>query len=214
MRRIFGATRFLSVCLLCLAATGVQAGEETITTELVTSKTLFRAEEPIVLDVFITSDKDTERNQLSPFSSCVRLPDFVIRRVPEGKEFAFNPGFFGNDTWDQWYQPASGIEALRVGTISLPAGKRIHLLHGDLRNTVVQSREHCQRALADEKDRFESPEYARTKMNYQDIIRFADDFLKGGTFDVFVNAYSYSQSNSIRIEVESGSEPSTRTVVK
>jgi len=173
---------------------------EPIKTELKLKNTRFRADAPIMVDVWLENqtEQDIERKQFSPISSSVGVPDFVIVRVPDGKEFSIPPGLFGDD-WDQWYQPVSGKRAFSVGGFSLPSGKRIHLLHGDLRLTVVRAREHCQRAL-DEDSTLKRPDNASTKKHYQEIVRSADDFLSGGTFDIRVRAYSRSQT--IRIAVD------------
>lgn len=173
---------------------------EPIKTELKLKDTRFRADAPIIVDVWVENqtEQDIERYKFSPISSSVGLPDFVIVRVPDGKEFSIPPGFYGDD-WDQWYQPVSGKRAFSVGGFSLPSGKRIHLLHGDLRLTVVRAREHCQRAL-DEDSTLKRPDNASTKKHYQEIVRSADDFLSGGTFDIRVRAYSRSQT--IRITVD------------
>jgi len=171
-----------------------------IKTELNLKSTRFKADAPIIVDVWVKNQtkKDIERNQFSPFSSSVGLPDFVIVRVPDGKEFSIHPGLYGDD-WDKWYQAASGKESLSAGGFSLPAGKLIHLLNGDLHLTVIRAREYCQRAL-DEKFLLERPDNASTKKSYQEIIRFADDFLSGGTFDIRVRAYS--ESETIRITID------------
>lgn len=173
---------------------------EPIKTELKLKNTRFRADAPIMVDVWVENqtEQDIERKQFSPISSSVGLPDFEIVRVPDGKEFSIPPGLFGDD-WDQWYQPVSGKKAFSVGGFSLPSRKRIHLLHGDLRLTVVRARERCQRAL-DEDSTLKRPDNASTKKHYQEIVRSADDFLSGGTFDIRVRAYSRSQT--IRITVD------------
>jgi hypothetical protein len=172
---------------------------ESINTELLSENTQYQVDAPIVVDVWVENqtDQDIEQRQFSPLSSSVGLPDFVIRRVPDGREFSIPPGLYGDD-WNQWYQPASGKAATSVGNFRLPSHKRIHLLHGDLRLTVAHARRHCQSAI-DEKFLPERPENASTKKSYQNIVRDADDFLSGGTFDVYVRAYS--KSNTIRIVV-------------
>jgi len=187
---------FLLVALECVAAKPM---EQAIKTELSIAKIRFRADEPIMVDVYVENQtkENIERNHFSPLSSLIRLPEFVLARVPDGKEFAIPPGLYGDD-WDQWYQPASGKEAFFIGRFALPPGKKIHLLHGDLRLTVLRAREHCQREL-DEKLLLERPENATTKKSYQEIVRFADDFLKGGIFDFCVRAYSQSQTVQIEI---------------
>ncbi|MFC1735224.1 hypothetical protein ACFL1X_03845 [Candidatus Hydrogenedentota bacterium] len=182
-----------------------ELSEQPITTELKIEKEHHAANEPIIVDVYVQNmtRQAIRRNQFSPISSSVGLPDFVLRRVPEGKEFAIPPGLFGEgvEDWDKWYQPASGNAAFSVGDFSLPPGKRVHLLNGDLRLTIVNAREHCHRALA-EKILLKRPENATTKKSYENIVSFADDFLKGGTFDVFVRAYSDSETFRIQISTE------------
>jgi hypothetical protein len=117
--------------------------------------------------------------------------------VPDGKEFGIALGLYMDD-WDQWYQPASGKEAYSLAKFSLPAGKWIHLLHGDLRLTVARALEHCQGSL-DEAPKVIPPDNAGTVKSYQEIVAFAEDFLKGGAFDVYVRAYSQSQTVRINI---------------
>jgi hypothetical protein len=200
-------TGWIAGVLLLLVATAVlplaavaQALAEPIKTELKLKNTRFTADAPIIVVVWVEnqSEQDIERNQFSPISSSVGLPSFLIVRVPDGKEFSIPPGLYGDD-WDQWYQPVSGKRAFSVGGFNLPSRKRIHLLHGDLRLTVVRAREHCQRAL-DAKFLLERPDNASTKKSYQEIVRSADDFLSGGTFDICARAYSKSQT--IRITVD------------
>jgi hypothetical protein len=193
----------LSLCMGC-AITPQQA--ESIKTELKVKNTRFKANAPIIVDVWTENQTkgDIERNQFSPISSLVGLPDFVIERVPDGKEFAIPPGLYGDD-WDQWYEPASGKATFSIGKFILPSGERIHLLHGDLRLTILRARRHCQDEL-DKKTLLERPENAGTKKSYQEIVRFADDFLIGGTFDIYVRAYS--KSEPIRITVEKNKENS------
>jgi len=40
-----------------------------------------------------------------------------------------------------------------------------------------------------------------TKKSYQEIVRFADDFLKGGIFDFYLQAYSQSQTVQIEMGI-------------
>ena len=82
----------------------------------------------------------------------------------------------------------------------LPASKKIHLLHGDLRETVVQARKHCQRALHEDRVLMDRPDNASTKKSYEEIVKFADNFLRGGSYDICVRAYSVSAL--VRIEIE------------
>ncbi len=172
-----------------------------ITTELTLAKTYFTNTEPIIVDVYVenSTTQDVHRAQFSPFSSSVGLPSFVFVRVSDGKEFPLNPGLLGDD-WDAWYQPASGREAFQVGDFALPASKKIHLLHGDLRETVVRARQHCQRALDEEHLLMDRPDNVSTKKSYEEIVKFADDFLRGGSYDIRVRAYS--ASSVVRIHVE------------
>lgn len=198
---------FLLVALACIAA---KPKEQPIITELSMAKIRFRVDEPIMVDVYVENQtkEDIERPQFSPYSSRISLPEFVLARVPDGKEFAIPPGLYIDD-WDKWYQPASGKEASFTGNFALPPGKKIHLLHGDLRLTVLRAREHCQRAL-DTQPGLERPDNATTKKSYQEIVRFADDFLKGGKFDVYVNTYSKSQA--VQIEIESNDKKKSQPV--
>ena len=84
--------------------------------------------------------------------------------------------------------------------MELPAGKKIHLLHGDLRETVVRARKHCQKALDEERTLMDRPENAGSKIEYQEIVNFADEFLLGGSYDLQVRAYSKSEIVRIAIE--------------
>lgn len=198
---------FLLVALACVAA---KPKERPIITELSMAKTRFRVDEPVMVDVYVENQtkENIERSQFSPVSSLIRLPEFVLARVPDGKEFAIPPGLYGDD-WDQWYQPASGKEAFFIGRFALPPGKKIHLLHGDLRLTVLRAREYCQREL-DEKLPLERPDNATTKKSYQEIVRSADDFLKGGKFDIYVHAYS--QSQTVQIEIAANDKKNSQPV--
>jgi hypothetical protein len=126
-------------------------------------------------------------------SSAVGLPSFVFVRVSDGKEFSMPPGLYGDD-WDAWYQPASGRESFSCKAFVLPAGRKIHLLHGDLRETVVRARKYCQTGL--DKGNPLTP-----RALYEEIVKFADDFLRGGSFDIHVRAYSASPV--LRIVLES-----------
>jgi hypothetical protein len=173
-----------------------------ITTELTLVKTHFTNTEPIIVDVYVenSTTQDVHRAQFSPLSSSVGLPSFVFVRVSDRKESHLNPGLLGDD-WGAWYQPTSGRDSFRVGDFVLPAHKRIHLLHGDLRETVVQARQHCQRALKEDRLLMDRPDNASTKKSYEEIVQFADDFLDGGSYDVHVRAYSASPV--VRISIES-----------
>ncbi len=181
-----------------------QYNPEQVSTELALEKERFRANEAIMIDVWVLNKtgRDITRDQFSLISSSIGLPTFVIIRVPDGQEFLLPPGLYGDD-WDEWYQPASGRAAFHVGRIILPPEKPILLLRGDLRLTVSRAREYCQSAL-DEDVLFEGP--SNTKTSYQEIVRSADDFLKGGTFDIHVRAYSDSPTLRIQVE-EQGSQP-------
>jgi ketosteroid isomerase-like protein len=182
------------------SSTTTQQQAEPIKTELEIKNTRFKANEPIIVDVWVKNHtgQDIGRPQFSPISSLIRGPEFVIARVPDGEEFIIPPGLYGDD-WDQWYMPASGKEAFSIGKFILPAGETIHLLHGDLRLMILRARKHCQDAL-DEKTLLENPENAGTKKSYQEIVWFADDFLSGGTFDIHVRAYSTSKPCRITVE--------------
>jgi hypothetical protein len=175
-----------------------------IRTELRIAKSRFKTGEPILVDVYVenVTKRDLTRPQFSPESSIIPLPAFVFVRVvkgdAKGKEFGIPPGLLGDD-WKAWYQPARGQAAYSVGDFSLPAGKKVHLLHGDLRLTVARAREHCQREL-DQRVLMEGPENASTKKSYQEIVRFADEFLAGGTYDLYVRAYSKSAAVRVRID--------------
>jgi len=209
-----GATRMkgtlisatLAALFVWVGPAAVEQPSVPIRTELQVKGSRFKAHAPIIVDVWVENQtqQDLVRNQFSPSSSSVRLPGFVFVRVPDGKPFSIPPGLYGDD-WDRWYQPVSGKGAFAVGRFNLPSGKRIHLLHGDLRLTLVRAREHCRRAL-DEKLLLEQPDNASTKKHYQEVVRFTEDFLSGGTFDVSVRAYS--QSERIRLTVETIREDS------
>jgi hypothetical protein len=200
-RKVKGMLRTLLFVILPLwgGCTATQQQAEPIKTELKIKNTRFKANEPIIVDVWTKNQtgRDIERDQFSPISSRIRLPEFVIARVPGGKEFAIPPGLYGDD-WDQWYEPAAGRAAFSIGEFILPAGERIHLLGGDLRLTILRARKHCQDEL-DSKTLLERPENAGTKKSYQEIVRFADDFLSGGTFDIYVRAYSKSKPRRMTV---------------
>ncbi len=197
----------LTTVLLFPSGTAVaQYKPEQVSTELALKKTRFQDNEAIMVDVWVRNRTETDitRYQFSPISSAIGLPIFVITRVPDGQVFSIPPGLFGDD-WDEWYQLASGRAAFSIDSISLPPEERILLLRGDLRLTVSRAREYCQRALDRDslREGIGSPTAPRS---YQEIVRSADDFLEGGTFDIHVRAYS--DSSTIRIQVEGrGSQP-------
>ena len=201
MKKIFKAL-LLVILLFGVGCAMAQHPTVSIKTELKLKDFRFKADAPIIVDVWVENptEQDVKPNQFSPLSSSVGLPSFIIVRVPDGEIFSIPPGLYGDD-WDQWYQPVSGKKAFSVGGFSLPSGKRIHLLHGDLRLTVVRAREYCQRAL-DEKFLLERPDNASTKKSYQEIVRLADDFLSGGTFDISIRAYSKSETVRITVDKE------------
>lgn len=182
---------------------GLAPEKEPILTRLSLAKTHFRSDEPILVDVFVENQTkgSLERRQFSPLNSIIRGPELVLARVPGGKEFAIPTGLYGDD-WGKWYQPASGKGAFAIGKFVLPPGKNIPLLHGDLRLTLLRARDHCKRALG-EKTLLERPDNANTKRSYEEIVRFVDEFLKGGAFDLYVRAYS--QTQTVRITIDHGS---------
>ena len=49
---------------------------------------------------------------------------------------------------------------------------------------------------------------ASTMKLYEEIVRFADEFLNGGTYDLHVNAYA--NSPVVRISIESPSENNSK----
>ncbi|NQT15032.1 MAG: hypothetical protein HQ582_19910 [Planctomycetes bacterium] len=206
MKGTLSAAALAALCFWAGPAS-VEQQPEPIRTELQVKGTRFKADAPILVDVWVENQtkQDLVRNQFSPISSSVGLPDFVLVRVPDGKPFSIPPGLFGDD-WDRWYQPVSGKGAFAVGKFTLPPGKPVHLLHGDLRRTLVRARDHCRREL-DEKLLLEQPDNAGTKKHYQKVVRFAEGFLSGGTFDVWVRAYS--KSGKARITVETNREGSS-----
>lgn len=213
------AAILLAIALRCVEGAVLAQQQEPIKTELQLSVSHYRVGDPIVVDVWLENQtgKDIDRPQYSPFSSSVGLPKFIIRRVPSGWEYSIPPGLYGaGESWGSWYQPDSEKtasiagnrtlkETVAVGRFVLPAGTRVHLLRGDLRRTILHAREHCQRALEDDRS-FNQPDTASTKKHYQDIVRFADDFLKGGIFEISVHAYSRSQV--VRITIDPGNLPS------
>ena len=142
MRRHAG---FALIAALSLPIVYAQAEptSEPIRTELKFSKSRYNAGEPILVDVYVENltKRDLTRRQFSPESSIIPLPAFVFVRAAKGnakgKEFGIPPGLYGDD-WQAWYQPARGRSAYSIGDFSLPAGKKVHLLHGDLRLTVAR----------------------------------------------------------------------------
>jgi hypothetical protein len=93
-------------------------------------------------------------------------------------------------------------QTFRDGDLELPPSKKIHLLHGDLRETVARARRHCQKALDEDRTLLDRPENASTKIRYQEIVIFADEFLLGGSYDLQVRAYSKSKIVRIAIEIK------------
>jgi hypothetical protein len=189
------------------AQADLPATDPRIRTEVVTAAKTRKAGEPIVIDVYIQNREreDIQKRQFSPISSQVGLPTFRIVKVPEGDEILLPAGLFvkAPDDWDNWYQPASGRDAYQVGSFVLPAGARIHLLHGDLRRMVHAAGEYCQGQLA-EGTLLEEREAAATKKEYENIVRFARQFAAGGVFDLTV--WAYARSNTVRIRVESSTK--------
>jgi len=149
----------------------------------------FKNGQPIIVDVYLTNEteQDITVYQFSPISSITSEPYFVFINS-SGSQFSIPPGLYGDD-WDKWYQPADGRKAFSIGPFVIPAGKKIHLLHGDLRDMMLRAREHCSGAL---RERFllERKENASTKKSYQDIVKFANKFLRGGTYQVYINVSS------------------------
>lgn len=187
------ASFFGAIALLFAAATFAQQPTP-LTVDLKVSASHFPAGEPIMVDVWIENqtDKEIRRPRFSPISSIVGLPKFVVRREPGGWGFAIPPGLYGEvESWASWYQPAA----------QFPAGGRVHLLRGDLRQTLLNARAHCQRTLQDEKA-WTRPDTASTKASYEDIVRLVDDFLGGRTFDISVDAYVRSQAVRVTVEPE------------
>ncbi len=90
-----------------------------------------------------------------------------------------------------------------IGDFVLPAGKRIHLLQGDLRLMIEHARKYCQRVLAEEKSLMEKPDQATTKKEYEKIVRFAEQFLGGGSYQLTVCAYA--RSNTVSFDIERSS---------
>jgi len=72
------------------------------------------------------------------------------------------------------------------------------LLHGDLRQTVERALQHCRRELAESK-LMEHPTNAGTKRHYEEIVQFATEFLRGGIYEVSINAYSKSDPVRLRM---------------
>ena len=177
-----------------------------IRAELNLGKEKFKNDEPIIVDVYVdnSSVEDIRQNQFSPFSSSVGLPDFLITSLEHGERLTIPPGLFVDPPdWDDWYQPARGGEASMIGDFVLPAGKRIHLLQGDLRLMIEHARKYCQRVLAEEKSLMEKPDQATTKKEYEKIVRFAEQFLGGGSYQLTVCAYA--RSNTVSFDIERSS---------
>jgi hypothetical protein len=185
-----------------LAQTRVPDDDPRITTQLSVSTPKGNASGPIIVDVFVENIRrsDIRKDQFSPISSSVGLPIFRIVAVPSGQDVSISPGLFAEtpNAWDDWYQPASGADAYRVGGFSLRAGVRVHLLHGDLRRMVQEAGEYCQRHLS-EGGPLDKPEAAATKKEYEDVSRFARRFGDGGEYDVTV--WAYARSNTVRIRI-------------
>ncbi len=179
-----------------------------ITTELVVAKDKDRIEagQPIIVDVYVTNStsEDIRENQFSPLSSSVGLPDFTIVSVASGQRVSISPGFAEARDWDSWYQPSRRAGAGETGAFILPAGQRIHLLHGDLRLTIEHAWKHCQRILAERSGPIERPDMAGTRKYYEDIVRFSQLFRRGGVYELTV--WAYARSNTITL----GIEPSAR----
>ena len=201
MKKLFN-TLLVVILLFCVGYAMAQQSTVRIKTELKLNDSRFKADAPIIVDVWVEnqSKQDVELWHFHPFRCDMQLPTFKIVRVPNGKVFSIPPGLYG-DAWNQWYQPASGNKAFPVGNLSLPSGKRILLLHGDLRLMVVRAREHCLREL-NKKSLLERPENESTKKSYQEIVRQANDFLSGGKFDISIRAYSESETVQITVDKE------------
>jgi hypothetical protein len=168
--------------------------------ELIVNKEKFKQDEAIIVDVFVKNltGEDLLRNEFSPFSSSVGLPTFIITLLEQGREFKIPPGLYVEKSdWRGWYQPAAGA----AGRLVLPPGKRIHLLHGDLRRLMQDAREHSQGVLIEEKRRrLERPGESSTMKHSKEISRCTRDVLRGGSYEMAV--WAYSRSNSVRFEVE------------
>jgi hypothetical protein len=159
---------------------------------------------PILVDVHIENQgrRDVRKCQFDQGSSCYGLPDFQLVSVPGGDQLNIPPGLFTDraGAWDSWYLPALGVPGDIVPDLVLPAGGRVHLLHGDLRLMLKDAEEFCRQALIRDRVHFEGPDQAATKKEYENIVRFAGRFRTGGgTYDVTV--WAYSQSNTVRLQV-------------
>jgi hypothetical protein len=176
----------------------VRPSDPAIKAELVTATPAAKPGAPIVVDVYVQNlaKEDIRRDRFSPVSSSVGTPSFSIVRIPQGDEVQLPPGLFTNipDDWDNWYQPHTAPGERFV----LPAGARIHLLHGDLRRTVQAAGEYCQEELARGR-LLEQPDAVLTKKEYQKVVQFAQLFAAGGEFDLTV--WAYAKSNTVRIQV-------------
>ena len=192
---------------LSSAQSQLPATDPRIRAELVIGAQTAKAGEPIVIDLYLQNleQKDIQQRQFSPFSSMVGLPAFRIVHVQRREEILMSPGLFTETPgeWDNWYQPASGREASAVGFFTLPAGARVHLLHGDLRDMVQKAADYCQQRLA-EGTLLEQSDQAATKKHYQEVVQFARQFRAGGTFEITV--WAYGRSNTVTIQVGASHE--------
>lgn len=181
--------------------------------KLTFAKTQFESNDPIVVDVYLTNETNRERS--TPWYSLVCSggchPCFVFAEITTGAEFSLLPGLYTNDfeAYDRWHKAVTRRGASRIG-LTIPAGKTIHLLHGDLREMVTQARDYCAHALR------ESPLFLRegntlvrrsiqkanepTRRHYEEVVKFARRFLRGGEYDIFARAFC-AESNEIRIRV-------------
>jgi len=200
--RVFSKAPLVVILLFCADYGAAQQSTNPVKTDLILNDSTFKAGAPIIVDVWIENQTSHEikLRHFHPLRSDMRLPTFMIVRVPDGGAFSIPAGLYGDD-WSRWYQPNYENKANGFGNLDLPSGSRILLLHGDLRLMVVCAREYCQREL-DKKSLLERPENKSTKEEYLEIVRQADDFLSGGIFDISIQAYSKSETVRTTIDKE------------
>lgn len=188
-----------------VAVLGAQTHPAALTCELRILRTHIGPTDPIEVDVWIVNHTEHElsRPVLSPISSLAGLPEFRIRRVPDGLEYGLPPGLYGAHDWWTWYKAKRNADPSSASRLLIGPRQRVHLLQGDLKRTILLAREHCRRALADE-NRREAPDTESTWQEYESIVRFADDFLRGGTFEIRVHAYTLSPALQITVAPVAG----------
>jgi hypothetical protein len=168
--------------------------DKRLAVRLVLSKSNFEGGEPIRVDVFVRNltQRDIQHPEFHRYSSIVGVPTFRFSADGSSEEFALSPGWTSEwYGWPRW--TAADPESPSAGQVTIPAGPEVHLLAGDLRALVSQSRKECGRLL--DGRLWEGPAHAATLAHYRRVEAFCTRFLRdGGAYHVRMRAYGMSDA--------------------